>query len=547
MARPPVKKLKGEFAAMSKSIKLRGLLVLFCLLLALASLAPTFFKDSLPGWWNKAFDPIHLGLDLQGGMHLVLGVDVDKAVESRVDSIVDQTESLLRERDIVFKRVARLPGDLVGVTVYDQAAGAQVDALMKENFPTLEALTLKEEGSYIQKDYRLGDKEIARIKDYAIRQALETLRNRVDQFGVSEPTIQRQGDNDILIQLPGVKDPQRAIALLGKTARLDFKMVDEDVSPQDALKGKLPPGDEILYERKVDSRSGTVTEVPIVVKDKTVLTGDLLSDAQVRIDSRFNEPYVAIDFNSLGAKRFDQITAANVGKRMAIVLDNTVYSAPVIRERISGGSAQISGAFTSQEATDLAIVLRAGSLPAPVKILENRTVGPSLGRDSIHQGIIAVLLASMFVVVAMVIYYKWAGMVANVALGMNLLFILAILSLFKATLTLPGIAGIALTLGMAVDANVLINERIREELRLGKTARAGLEAGYAKAFWTVMDSNLTTLLAGLILFQFGTGPVKGFAVTLSAGILTTLFTALFITRLIYHFFLERRTVKRLSI
>ncbi|MEJ2698710.1 MAG: protein translocase subunit SecD, partial [Desulfuromonadales bacterium] len=334
---------------------------------------------------------------------------------------------------------------------------------------------------------------------------------------------------------------------LGKTARLEFKMVDEDVSPQEALKGKLPPDDEILYERKTPPGGGAVTEVPIVVQKKTVMTGDLLSDAQVRIDSRFNEPYVAIEFNSLGAKRFDEITAANVGKRMAIVLDNNVYSAPVIRERISGGSAQISGSFTSQEATDLAIVLRAGSLPAPVKILENRTVGPSLGRDSIHQGIIAVLLASIFVVIAMVIYYKWAGVVANVALGMNFLFILAILSLFKATLTLPGIAGIALTLGMAVDANVLINERIREELRLGKTARASLEAGYAKAFWTVMDSNLTTLLSGLILFQFGTGPVKGFAVTLSAGILTTLFTALFITRLIYHFFLERRTIQRLSI
>ncbi len=532
---------------MSKSIQWRGLLVLLLLVLALVSLAPTFFSQSLPDWWKKAFDPIHLGLDLQGGMHLVLGVDVDKAVESRVDSIVDQTDSLLREKDVVFKRVTRLPGDLVGVTVYDQTAGAKVDALMKDNFPTLEPLTLKEEGGYIQKDYRLSENEIARIKDYAIRQALETLRNRVDQFGVSEPTIQRQGDNDILIQLPGVKDPQRAIALLGKTARLDFKMVDEDVNAQEALKGKLPPGDEILYERKVDPQNGTVTEIPIVVKDKTVLTGDLLSDAQVRIDSRFNEPYVSIDFNSLGAKRFDQITAANVGKRMAIVLDNTVYSAPVIRERISGGSAQISGSFTSQEATDLAIVLRAGSLPAPVKILENRTVGPSLGRDSIHQGIIAVLLAGILVVVAMVIYYKWAGIVANIALGMNLLFILAILSLFKATLTLPGIAGIALTLGMAVDANVLINERIREELRLGKTARASLEAGYAKAFWTVMDSNLTTLLAGLILFQFGTGPVKGFAVTLSAGILTTLFSALFITRLIYHFFLERRTIKRLSI
>jgi preprotein translocase subunit SecD len=232
---------------------------------------------------------------------------------------------------------------------------------------------------------------------------------------------------------------------------------------------------------------------------------------------------------------------------MAIVLDDTVYSAPVIRERISGGSAQISGSFSEQEATDLAIVLRAGSLPAPVQILENRTVGPSLGRDSIQQGIVAILLAAVLVVVAMAVYYKWAGIVANVALGLNFFFILAVLSLFKATLTLPGLAGIALTLGMAVDANVLINERIREELRLGKTAKAAIEAGYAKAFLTIIDSNLTTLLAGVILFQFGTGPVKGFAVTLSIGIVTTLFTAVFVTRLINDYFMARRPITRLSI
>ena len=285
----------------------------------------------------------------------------------------------------------------------------------------------------------------------------------------------------------------------------------------------------------------------MVVESKTSLTGDLLADAQVRIDSRFNEPYVAIEFNPVGAKRFDQITAAGVGRRMAIVLDDTIYSAPVIRERISGGSAQISGSFNEQTATDLAIVLRAGSLPAPVKILENRTVGPSLGRDSIDQGMLAVILAVVLVVVVTVIYYRLAGIVATVALGLNLLFLLACLSLFKATLTLPGIAGIALTLGMAVDANVLVNERIREEMRLGKTARAALEAGYEKAFWTIMDSNLTTLLAGLILFQFGTGPVKGFAVTLSVGIVTTLFTAMFITRLIYDAYMARRHVERLSI
>jgi len=531
---------------MSKSIKLRGLLVLFCLLLSLASLAPTFFKN-LPDWWKKSFDPIHLGLDLQGGMHLVLGVDVDKAVESRLDSIVDEVETLLTEKDVIYKRVERLSDDRLAITVYDQTAGSEVDAMMKETFPSLQPLTLTDQGGYIQKNFRLSEKEIANIKDYAVRQALETLRNRVDQFGVSEPTLQRQSGNRILIQLPGIKDPERAISLLGKTARLEFKMVAEDVTPQEAIKGNLPPGTQLLYERNVDPRTGAVTEKPIVVKDKTVLTGDLLSDAQVRIDTRYNEPYVSIDFNAVGAKRFDQITAANVGKRMAIVLDDTVYSAPVIRERISGGSAQISGSFSEQEATDLAIVLRAGSLPAPVQILENRTVGPSLGHDSISKGILSVIIGGILVVLAMALYYKLSGVVANVALLLNIVFIMAMLSLFKATLTLPGIAGIVLTVGMAVDANVLIFERIREELRLGKTARAALEAGYSKAFLTIIDANITTLIAALVLFQFGTGPVKGFAVTLSVGILASLFTAIFVSRLIFDFFLVRNQVKRLSI
>jgi preprotein translocase subunit SecD len=532
---------------MSRSIKLRGLLVLFCIVVALIALAPTFLRGQLPDWWSSNFDPIHLGLDLQGGMHLVLGVDAAKAVESRVDGMIDQTETLLQDKDVVFKRVTRIENDRMGVTVYDEEAGKQVDALMKENFPNLEPLTLTDSGGYIQKNYRLGDREIAAIKDYALRQALETLRNRIDQFGVSEPTLQLQSDDRILVQLPGVKDPQRAISLLGKTALLQFKMVAEEVSPQEALKGQLPPGTQLLYEKKMDRRSGTSSETPIVVYDKTALTGDLLADAQVRIDTRFNEPYVAIDFNSVGAKRFDQITAANVGKRMAIVLDDTIYSAPVIRERISGGSAQISGSFTEQEATDLAIVLRAGSLPAPVTILENRTVGPSLGRDSIQQGIVAALVGAALVIVVMIAYYHWAGLVATLALMLNLGFILAMLSLFKASLTMPGIAGIVLTLGMAVDANVLIFERIREELRLGKPARAALDAGFSKAFITIVDSNVTTLLAGLILFQFGTGPVKGFAVTLSIGIVASMFTAIFVSRVIFDYFLDQRQVKRLSI
>ena len=532
---------------MSKSLKFRSVLVLLCLLLSVFAIAPTLLRNSLPQWWLDAFDPIHLGLDLQGGMHLVLGVDVDKAVESRIDTIIDQVEAQLREKDIVFKRVERRQGDRLVVVVYDKAEGAKVDALMADEFPSMEGETFTDSGGYIEKNYRLSDNEIENIKDYAVRQALETLRNRVDQFGVSEPTLQRQSDNRILIQLPGVEDPERAISLLGKTARLEFKIVDENANIQDALAGKLPPGTQLLYERNVNRKTGAESETPLVVKDKTVLTGDLLADANVRIDTRFNEPYVAIEFNSVGAKRFDQITAANVGKRMAIVLDDTVYSAPVIRERISGGSAQISGAFTSQEATDLAIVLRAGSLPAPVKILENRTVGPSLGQDSIDRGIRSIWVGAVLVILAMIIYYQMSGVVAVIALSLNLVFIAAMLAMFGATLTLPGLAGIVLTIGMAVDANVLIFERVREEIRLGRAPKLALDSGYSKAFLTIIDANLTTLLAALVLFQFGTGPVRGFAVTLSIGIIASLFTAIFVSRLIFDFYLKGRDIKRLSI
>jgi len=306
---------------MSNSLKFRSVLVLFCLLLSFFAIAPTLMQGSLPQWWTDTFRPIQLGLDLQGGMHLVLGVDVDKAVESRIDTIIDQTETRLREKDTIFKRIERRQGDRLVVLVYDEAEGAKVDALMADEFPSLEAETFTGDGGYIEKHFRLSDNEIENIKDYAVRQALETMRNRIDQFGVSEPTLQRQSGNRILIQLPGVEDPERAIALLGKTARLEFKMVDETASIQDAVAGKLPEGMELLYERNVNKATGAVKETPLVVYDKTVLTGDLLSDANVRIDTRFNEPYVSITFNAVGAKRFDQVTAANVGKRMAIVLD----------------------------------------------------------------------------------------------------------------------------------------------------------------------------------------------------------------------------------
>lgn len=529
------------------SLKSRGVLIIALTLLALVAIAPTFFRDSLPTAWTKTFDPVHLGLDLQGGMHLILGVDTDKAIEGRVDGLVDHLDNLLREKDVIYKRVARTGNDELSVTVYDTDAAKNLDTLINDNLGILDSAGESQDGSYLVKKYRLNSQEAQSIREMSVRQVVETLRNRIDQFGVSEPILQQEGADRVLVQLPGIKDPERAIALLGKTARLEFKMVDEDADPQAAIKGDLPPGTQLLYERRADKTTGKFTEIPMVVQEKTAMTGDLLSNAQVRIDSRFNEPYVAIDFNAIGAKRFDQVTAASVGKRMAIVLDDTIYSAPVIRERISGGSAQISGSFTEQEATDLAIILRAGSLPAPVSILENRTVGPSLGRDSIAQGKMAVTLAFILVAIAMVLYYRWSGVVAVVSVVLNLVLLLSAIVFFKATLTLPGIAGIALTLGMAVDANVLIYERIREEARLGKTPRAAIDSGYEKAFWTIMDSNLTTLLSGLILFQFGTGPVKGFAVTLSVGILTTLFTAMFCSRWIFDLYMQNRDIKRLSV
>lgn len=532
---------------MPENVKWRGLFVLFCIVLSLVVLAPTLMGSSTPGLISRAFDPIHLGLDLQGGMHLVLGVEVDKAVESRIDTLIDETERLLTEKDVVFKRVERRQGDRLTVIVYDETASRDVDALMEESFSTLEAMTLPGEGGYIEKHYRLSDQEVKSIEDYAVRQALETLRNRVDQFGVSEPTLQLQSGNRILIQLPGVKDQERATSLIGQTARLEFKMVAENASIEDAVNGTLAPGTQLLYERNVNPSNGAVTETPIVVESKAVIIGDLLADAQVRIDNRFNEPYVYIKFNAVGAKRFDQVTAASVGRRMAIILDDSVYSAPVIRERISGGSAQISGSFTEQEATDLAIVLRAGSLPAPVQILENRSVGPSLGLDSINKGKLSIIVGGVLVVVAMLVYYSAAGLIANVALILNMLFIMAMLSLFKATLTLPGIAGIVLTVGMAVDANVLIFERIREEIRLGKTPKAALDAGFAKAFLTIIDANVTTLIAALVLFQFGTGAVKGFAVTLSIGIIASLFTAIFVARIIFDILVSRPGIKKMRI
>jgi preprotein translocase subunit SecD len=533
---------------MTKGYTWRVFLIIAFIVASAVYLTPTLVP-SLPGWWGGMLpkDKIHLGLDLQGGTHLVMEVETQKAVEGSLDLIATDIEDSLNSQNVRFKNVAKVGSDKVQLTLYDRQSADAVQKLVKKKYPDLEILPVFDEGGFVNMQLRINEKEAQVRKDRAVAQALETIRNRIDQFGVSEPVIQREGINHIVVQLPGIKDPKRAIDLIGKTARLEFKLVDENVNAATATISSIPQDDELLFEKRTDPATGAVSETPIVTKKKAMITGDLLTDAQVRIDSQYNQPYVGIEFNSTGARLFDQVTAANVGKRFAIVLDNNVYSAPVIRERISGGSAQISGSFTEKEAADLAIVLRAGSLPAPVKILQNVTVGPSLGQDSIRKGLIAGVIGVALVIVFMAIYYKLAGMVANAGMVLNIVYLMGSLAALGATLTLPGIAAVVLLVGMSVDSNVLIFERIREELRLGKTPRAAVDSGYDKAFLTIMDSHVTTLITAAVLFQFGTGPVKGFAVSLSLGIIINLFTSLLATKVVFDLFLDRVHVKRLSI
>jgi len=491
-------------------------------------------------------DTINLGLDLQGGIHLVLGVEVDKAVEAQVERAGDSARAELEKRGIGVTRVERRGTTELVIQLVSPPGWDTVLRTIEEVLPVFDRREADQAAGRVVLALKPG--EGANIRELAVRQGLETIRNRVDQFGVAEPSIQQQGENRILVQLPGVQDPARAKALIGKTALLEFKMVDERAEPEAALRTGPPPGTEILYQRRVNKETREERKVPFLVQKKAAITGRDVATARVSIDQNTSEPYVSVDFNASGGRAFADLTDANVGKRLAIVLDGNVHSAPQIRERIPSGRAQITGGFTSDEATDLAIVLRAGALPAPVQVLEERTVGPSLGADSIRQGIIAILASTALVFVFMLFYYRVSGVIADVALGLNLLLLMAIMAGFHATLTLPGIAGIALTIGMAVDTNILIFERIREELRGGKTVRGAIDAGFSRAFKTVVDTHVTVLVAGLILFQFGTGPVKGFAVTLMIGIAVSLFTAVFFTRLVFDLlYMGQRKRETLSI
>ena len=506
-------------------------IILTALLVCLCAV-PNFFPEARvktwPGWAQRR---LVLGLDLQGGSYLLLEVDSNYVKKEKLDQIRDDARRTLREAKIGYTGLAS-KGDAVEVRVKDTDLQTTLGKLRDLSQPLGGLL-----GSSGQRSLEVTDAGGGLIRltvppaaineriRQTIEQSIQIVERRVNQLGTVEPVIQRQGTDRILVQVPGLQDPTRLKDLLGKTAKMEFRMVDTSVSPDQAQQGNLPPESELLM-------SASSPKVPYVVKKQVLVTGGDLTDAQTAFDPRTSEPVVSFKFNSAGSRKFAQATLENVGQPFAIVLDNEVISAPVIREPITGGQGQISGNFTVQSANDLAILLRAGALPAPLTVIEERTVGPGLGQDSIAKGELAAYVGAIMVVVFMLLTYRLFGLFANIAVIINVAMIFGVLSLLNATLTLPGIAGIVLTVGIAVDSNVLIYERIREELRGGRNAISAIDAGFKRALATILDSNITTFIAAAVLFYIGTGPVRGFAVTLGIGILTTVFTAFTLTRLI---------------
>jgi protein-export membrane protein SecD len=512
----------------------QSLAVLAVLVIGLLFAAPNLLSrsttESLPGWLPS--DQVNLGLDLQGGSSLLLEVEMDAVFQEQLDNLVDTVRSELRQARIGYTGL-RSDEASVHFTLRDpsQAEAAREllqpfagDALLSIDGDT-------GEGSIEITEQARMDRQVS-----VLQQSIEIVRRRIDELGTREPSIQRQGDERILVQVPGIENPERMIEILGQTAKLTFQLVNEEVRPG---VDPVPPGTELMQMEDGPSQ--------VAVRKRIMVSGENLTDAQPTFQE--GQPVVNFRFDSVGAQRFGQATQENVGRPFAIVLDNKVISAPVIREPILGGSGVISGNFTVQEAQDLALLLRAGALPAPLTVIEQRSVGPGLGADSVRAGEYAAILGLVMVAVFMAGSYGLFGLFANAALLFNLILIAAALSGLGATLTLPGIAGIVLTIGMAVDANVLIFERIREEARLGRGPVSAIDAGYKRALTTIIDSNLTTLIAALLLFQFGSGPIKGFAVTLAIGILTSMFTAIMVTRLFVIVWLRRRksTAKALPI
>jgi preprotein translocase subunit SecD len=502
-----------------KVLLISGVCLLGVLLSALNLLTPAQLAY-LPGFMRKQ---VALGLDLRGGSYLLLQVDVAAAQHERLNTVIDSVRNTLRDAHIGYTGL-NVEGDAITFTIRETDRLEEAKRDLAKIDPDL-TVEIAPDGTGTMKFSAVATETRRR---QAVEQSIEIIRRRIDETGTKEPTIQREGQDRILVQLPGVDNPEHVKALLGRTAKLTFQLVDQSVTVEDARRGRLPPGDEILPA--VDEGRGRGGGAgAYVVRKRVMVGGDTLTDAQATFQN--NEPVVSFKFDSVGGKKFGDATRENVGKPFAIVLDNKVISAPVIREPILGGSGIISGSFTVQSASDLALLLRAGALPAPISIIEERTVGAELGADSIHAGAVASIVGVVLVVIFMVLFYGLFGVFADVALLFNLCLMLGALSLLGATLTLPGIAGIALTMGMAVDANVLIYERIKEELRGGRSMLSSLEAGFTRAFGTILDSHVTTLVAGILLYWLGSGPVKGFAVTLSIGVLTSLFSAILVTRL----------------
>jgi preprotein translocase subunit SecD len=494
---------------------------------------PNFFPEATVKTWPKwAQRHLVLGLDLQGGSHILLEVDANSVKKDKLEQVRDDVRRALRDAKIPYTGLAAR-NDNVEVRITKDTDLQNALAKLRELSQPLGGLL----GSSGQRSLEIADAGGGLIRlsvpqaaiteriRQAVEQSIQIVERRVNELGTVEPLIQRQGVDRILVQVPGLQDPTRLKELLGKTAKLDFRMVDLTVPADQAQQGRVPPDSEVLM-------SSTAPKIPYVIKKQILVSGGDLTDAQPGFDQRSGEPIVSFRFNTSGSRKFAQATSENVGQPFAIVLDNEVISAPVIREPITAGSGQISGSFTVQAANDLAILLRAGALPAPLTIIEERTVGPGLGQDSIEKGELAAYVGSIMVIVFMLVTYRLFGVFANIAVAINVAMIFGVLSLLNATLTLPGIAGIVLTVGIAVDSNVLIYERIREELRGGRTAISAIDAGFKRALSTILDSNITTFIAAAVLFYIGTGPVRGFAVTLGIGIITTVFTAFTLTRLI---------------
>ena len=511
-------------------------LIALVLLAGAAFAAPNLLSQerarSLPDWVPN--QQINLGLDLQGGSYLLLEVETGAVIEDQLNNLVDSLREEMRSQRIGYRSLG-LEDDAIRFTLTDPAQADQVEQIVQDLGQDV-TIDVAEQGRVT---VDLSDQARRERIANAVTQSIEIVRRRIDETGVREPTIQRQGDNRIVVQLPGINNPERMKEILGKTARLTFRLVDENARPG----GDIPPGSEVLPSDEVGPNGEPARQ--FVIRKRIMVSGENLTDAQPTFQE--GQPVVSFTFDTVGAKRFGEATQENVGRPFAIVLDGEVISAPVIREPILGGQGVISGDFTVQEANDLALLLRAGALPAPLTIVEERTVGPGLGADSVRAGEFAAILALIAVIFFMVMFYGVFGALADVALIANLILIMGALSGLQATLTLPGIAGIVLTLGMAVDANVLVFERIREEARNFKNVLSAVDAGYRRALTTIFDANITTLIAALLLYYFGSGPVRGFAVTLAIGLVTSMFTAIMVTRLMVAGWLRRTRAQSLPI